>query len=87
MLSPDLAGLYDVEARALVQAVTRKFERFPAGFMFLLTIEEFDNLKSQIVTSSRGGLRRAGPYTFIDGVLFYDGAEVFRYLKKSAGPI
>ena len=48
MLSPDLAELYEVEPRALVQAVKRNIERFPADFMFQLSQEEFDNLKSRI---------------------------------------
>jgi hypothetical protein len=59
MLSTDLAGLYQVEARVLVQAVKRNIARFPQDFMFQLTEEEFSNLKSQIVISSWGGLRRA----------------------------
>jgi len=66
MLSPDLADLYEVEPRALVQAVKRNIERFPADFMFQLTAQEFENLKSQIVTSSWGGLRRAAPYAFTE---------------------
>ncbi len=66
MLSTDLAGLYDVEPRALMQAVKRNSDRFPADFMFQLSKEEFENLKSQIVTSSWGGLRRAAPYAFTE---------------------
>jgi hypothetical protein len=54
MLSTDLTELYDVEARALVQAVKRNLERFPGDFMCQLSLEEFRNLKSQIVTSSGG---------------------------------
>jgi hypothetical protein len=61
MLSPDLAHLYNVEPRALVQAVKRNLERFPADFMFQLNDDEFQSLKSQIVTSSWGGSRRAAP--------------------------
>jgi len=52
MLDRDLAELYEVETRVLNQAVNRNSERFPEEFMFQLTSEEFDNLKSQIVTSS-----------------------------------
>ena len=52
MLSPDLAHLYDVEPHALVQAVKRNLDRFPADFMFQLNDKEFRSLKSQIVTSS-----------------------------------
>ena len=66
MLSRHLAALYEVEPRALVQAVKRNIERFPSDFMFQLTPEEFGNLKSQIVISSWGGLRRASPYAFTE---------------------
>jgi hypothetical protein len=54
MLDSDLADLYSVETRVLVQAVRRNRERFPEDFMFQLTKEEFDYLKSQTVTSSAG---------------------------------
>ena len=66
MLSTDLADLYAVEPRALMQAVKRNRDRFPADFMFQLTEQEFDHLKSQIVISSWGGLRRAYPYAFTE---------------------
>lgn len=66
MLSTDLAEMYGVEPRALVQAVKRNRERFPKDFMFQLSEKEFENLKSQIVTSSWGGLRRARPYAFTE---------------------
>jgi hypothetical protein len=66
MLSTHLAELYGVEPRLLVQAVKRNIDRFPSDFMFQLTIEEFANLKSQIVTSSWGGIRRATPYAFTE---------------------
>jgi hypothetical protein len=66
MLSNDLAKLYEVEARALVQAVKRNDNRFPSDFMFQLTVEEFGNLKSRIVISSWGGLRRATPFAFTE---------------------
>jgi len=70
MLSPDLAQLYGVEPKVLNQAVKRNRDRFPPDFMFQLTREEFDFLKSQIVTSSWGGLRRALPYAFTEhGIL------------------
>lgn len=48
MLSTDLAELYEVQPKALVQALKRNIERFPADFMFQLTQQEFENLKSQI---------------------------------------
>lgn len=66
LLSTDLARLYGVETRALVQAVKRNIERFPSDFMFQVNPEEFRNLKSQIVTSSWGGIRRAAPYAFTE---------------------
>ena len=66
MLNTDLAHLYAVEPRILMQAVKRNRERFPADFMFQLTEQEFDRLKSQIVISSWGGLRRAYPYAFTE---------------------
>jgi hypothetical protein len=49
MLSPDLAALYDVEPRTLIQAVKRNLERFPKDFMFQLTWDEAKALRSQIV--------------------------------------
>jgi hypothetical protein len=66
MLSVHLAEIYEVQPRALVQAVKRNVERFPADFMFQLSREEFKNLKSQIVISSWGGIRRAAPYAFTE---------------------
>lgn len=70
MLSSDLAELYGVEVKVLNQAVKRNRERFPRDFMFQLTRKEFDNLKSQSVTSSWGGARRALPYGFSEhGIL------------------
>jgi hypothetical protein len=66
MLSSDLAELYGVEPKVLIQAVKRNIERFPEDFMFQLSNQEFTNLKSQIVTSSWGGIRRANPYAFTE---------------------
>lgn len=66
MLSTDLAELYGVAPRVLVQAVKRNYERFPDDFVFQLTKEEHGNLKSQFVTSSWGGARRATPYAFTE---------------------
>ena len=65
MLSADLARLYGVEARALIQAVQRNIDRFPADFLFQLTADEHKNLKSQFVISSWGGARTA-PYAFTE---------------------
>ncbi|MCL2523950.1 MAG: ORF6N domain-containing protein [Betaproteobacteria bacterium] len=73
MLDEYLAELYEVETRALVQAVKRNIERFPDDFMFQLTAEEFGNLKSQTVISSWGG-RRTLPYAFTEqGVAMLSG--------------
>ena len=66
ILSTDLAALYGVEPKVLVQAVKRNQGRFPADFMFQLSKQEVINLKSQIVTSSWGGIRRATPYAFTE---------------------
>ena len=66
MLSSHLAELYEIEPRVLVQAVKRNIERFQGDFMFQLTDDEFQNLKSQIVISSWGGSRRANPYAFTE---------------------
>ena len=57
MLDSDLAELYSVETKQLKRAVRRNIGRFPRDFMFELTIGEFKNLKSQIGTSSWGGIR------------------------------
>jgi len=63
MLDADLAELYGVETKVLLQAVKRNLERFPTDFMFQLTKQEFNDLRSQIVTSRWGG-RRYPPYAF-----------------------
>ena len=65
LLDADLAALYGVETKVLLQAVRRNRERFPDDFMFQLTEEEFDDLRSQSVTSSWGG-RRYRPYAFTE---------------------
>ncbi|MBL7902584.1 MAG: ORF6N domain-containing protein [Bacteroidia bacterium] len=57
MLDSDLAKLYGVETKALKQAVKRNIDRFPEDFMFELSGQEFEILRSQIVTSSWGGVR------------------------------
>ena len=66
MLDADLASLYGVETRALVQAVRRNAERFPADFMFQLNQAEFDDLRSQSVMPSQWGGRRTRPYAFTE---------------------
>jgi hypothetical protein len=71
MLDADLAALYEVETRVLVQAVKRNLERFPADFMFRLTEQDVGSLRSQSVISSqaparRWGGRRSLPYAFTE---------------------
>lgn len=65
LLGGDLAELYGVEHRALMQAVNRNINRFPDDFMFQVSEQEWANLKSQFVTSSWGGIRKL-PYAFTE---------------------
>lgn len=101
MLDEDLAELYGVETRVLVQQVRRNEKRFPADFMFQLSTEEFGHLKSQFVMSSGGhGGRRKRPLVFteqgiamLSGVLRSDRAiavnieimRAFVELRRAAG--
>lgn len=67
MLDADLADLYGVETRVLIQAVKRNAKRFPADFMFPLTFDEAKRLRSQSVISKRGrGGRRYLPFVFTE---------------------
>ena len=66
MLDYDLAEMYGVETKVLKQAVRRNIGRFPADFMFELTKEEFDLLRSQIVTSKGRGGTRYLPFAFTE---------------------
>ena len=73
MVDRDLAELYNVETRALKQAVKRNIERFPEDFMFRLSNSEIDSVRSQIVTSRKKdffagqeGGRRYLPYAFTE---------------------
>ncbi|WP_114937519.1 ORF6N domain-containing protein [Mucilaginibacter endophyticus] len=69
MLDKDLAEMYGVETKRLIEQVNRNSLRFPPEFMFRLTNEEFDVLRSQFATSKRGG-RRYAPYVFTEhGIL------------------
>ena len=67
MLDSDLADLYEVPTKRLNEAVKRNLARFPKHYMFQLTNEEFESLRSQIATSNktRGG-RRYMPYVFTE---------------------
>jgi hypothetical protein len=67
MVDADLAQLYGVETRVLVQAVKRNLSRFPKDFMFQLSAQEFEELRSQTVISNPGrGGRRTAPYAFTE---------------------
>jgi hypothetical protein len=73
MLDKDLAALYGVDTRSLVQAVKRNARRFPEDFCFSLSDQEFGILRSQIVISNRGG-RRTPPLVFTEqGVAMLSG--------------
>ena len=66
MLDSDLARLYGVQTRVLTQAIKRNAEKFPTDFMFQLTREQWDSLKSQLVISSGHGGRRTQPRVFTE---------------------
>ena len=70
MLDNDLAELYQVETKQLKRQVKRNIERFPQDFMFELTKEEYDSLRSQIGTLKRGEHSKFLPFAFTEhGVL------------------
>ena len=81
MLDNDLAQLYQVKTKALLQAVKRNPKRFPDDFMFQLTQEETTNLRSQFVTSSWGG-RRYLPFVFTE-----QGVSMLSSVLKSSKAI
>jgi len=72
MLDSDLAELYDVETKVFNQAVKRNSKRFPDDFMFQLNEKEYENLRSQFVTSSleEHGGRRYMPYAFTENGVY-----------------
>ncbi len=73
MLDTDLAMLYGIETKVLKQAIRRNIKRFPDDFMFELTAEESENLKSQVELSSWGGVRYR-PFAFTEqGVAMLSG--------------
>ncbi|MGN6587903.1 MAG: ORF6N domain-containing protein [Solirubrobacterales bacterium] len=75
MLDEDLEDLYGVETKRLIQQVKRNLKRFPEDFMFQLSSDEAEVLRSQIATSSDGrGGRRYAPYVFTEqGVAMLSG--------------
>ena len=82
MLDRDLAKLYQVETRVLNQAVKRNIERFPEDFMFQLSKEEFEILKSQVVISSSDkiGLRKPH-YAFSKIKISKEDLKIREYMK------
>ena len=67
ILDSDLAALYGVSTKRLNEQIKRNHERFPPDFMFQLTAEEVDGLRSQIATTNKGsGGRRYKPYAFTE---------------------
>jgi len=72
MLDSDLAELYQVETKVFNQAVKRNSERFPEDFTFQLSIEEYESLRSQIVTleKGKGQHRKYLPYVFTENGVY-----------------
>jgi len=66
LLDSDLAALYGVTTKRLNEQVRRNMKRFPADFMYQLSREEFESLKSHFATSSSWGGRRTRPYVFTE---------------------
>lgn len=66
MLDFDLAELYGSETKRLKEAVRRNLKRFPSDFMFELTKEEFESLRSQIASSNKRGGTRYMPFAFTE---------------------
>lgn len=80
MLARDLAELYEVEIKVLNQQVKRNIRKFPERYMFQLTKNEHDRLRSQFVTLKRGQHVKYLPYAFTE----HDGQirVIFEYLKQ-----
>jgi len=72
MLDNDLAALYQVETKVFNQAVKRNSERFPDDFIFQLSEEEYESLRSQFVTleTGRGKHRKYMPYAFTENAVY-----------------
>ena len=64
ILSTDLADLYEIESRVLIQTMRRNIDRFPDLFVFQLNADEFSVLKSQFVISKYNKIQRSPPYAF-----------------------
>ena len=90
IMDSDLAELYEVETKALNQAVRRNRDRFPSDFMFQLTRDEVSSLnRSQIVTGSQKHRDpRFRPYAFTEqGVAMLSSVLPFWSMLKSCGPL
>jgi len=74
MLDSDIAALYEVETKVFNQAVKRNIERFPPDFRFQLTQNEYDSLRSQIVTSNENAPR--------EGRRYFPCAQIARCIDK-----
>ena len=82
MLDRDLAEIYGVETRRLNEQVKRNVDRFPEDFMFQLTKDETEDLKSHFATSSWGGARKL-PFAFTElGVAMLSSVLNSKYLLK-----
>ena len=66
LIDSDLAKLYAIETKGLKRAVRRNIERFPEDFMFEITKEEYDSLRSQFGTLKRGAHAKYLPYVFTE---------------------
>lgn len=66
MLDFDLAEMYGMETKRLKESVKRNIKRFPSDFMFELSKEEFESLRSQFATSNKRGGTRYMPYAFTE---------------------
>ena len=74
MLDFDLAELYEVETKVLNQSVKRNIKRFPLDFMFQLSLNEWDSMRSQFVTASKKRNVTSAPYAFTEqGVSMLSG--------------
>ena len=72
MFAQDLAELYAVETKVLMQAVRRNIDRFPQDFLFQPNDQEVTNLKSQFVTSSWGGIHSSSIALYTNAVTMMD---------------